>query len=155
MWLGGDPNMSTKTATLYDTDFYAWANEQAALLRAGRLSEADIENIAEEIESMGRSEKRELIGRLTVLLVHLLKWHYQPALRGGSWRNTVEQQRLQLEDHLADNPSLKSQLTEAMASAYKRARVDAEHETGMLRGTFPPACPFTFDDSMNPDFWPD
>ena len=66
--------MSTKNATLYDTDFYAWTAEQAALLRAGRLSEADVENIAEEIESMGRSERRELVSRLTVLFVHLLKW---------------------------------------------------------------------------------
>ena len=89
--------MSTKNATLYDTDFYAWANEQAALLRAGRLSEADIENIAEEIESMGRSERSELVNRLTVLLVHLLKWRYQPGLRGRSWRLTIEEQRDQLD----------------------------------------------------------
>ena len=75
--------MSTKNATLYDTDFYAWTNEQAALLRAGRWSEADVENIAEEIESMGRSERRELVSRLTVLLMHLLKWRFQPTLRGG------------------------------------------------------------------------
>ena len=73
--------MSTKNATLYDTDFYAWANEQAALLRAGRLSEADVENIAEEIESTGKREKRELVSRLTVLFVHLLKWRYQPMYR--------------------------------------------------------------------------
>jgi Domain of unknown function DUF29 len=148
-------NMPTKNATLYDTDFYAWANQQAALLRAGRLSEADVENIAEEIESMGRSEKRELISRLTVLLVHLLKWRYQPALQGHSWRLTIEGQRLDLENHLTDNPSLKAQLDDAMAKAYRRARIDAEHETGLLRKSFPPACPFTFDDAMSPDFWPD
>ena len=70
--------------TLYDRDFYAWANEQAALLRAGRLSEADIENIAEEIESMGRSEKRDLVSRLTVVLLHLLKWQFQPSHRSNS-----------------------------------------------------------------------
>src|ERR1700712_4659540 len=93
---------------LYDQDFYAWANEQAGLLRAGRLSEADIEHIAEEIESMGRSEKRELVNRLTVVLLHLLKWQFQPVLRGSSWRLTLEEQRNQLEDHIADNPSLKS-----------------------------------------------
>lgn len=147
--------MPSKNATLHDTDFYAWANEQAALLRAGRLSEADIENIAEEIESMGKSEKRELINLLTVLLVHLLKWCHQPALRGSSWRRTIEQQRLHLEEHLADNPSLKSRLDEAIASAYRRARVDAEHETGILRAAFPPFCLYTFDEAMNPDFWPD
>jgi len=88
---------------LYDQDFYAWANEQAGLLRAGRSSEADIEHIAEEIESIGRSEKRELVSRLTEALLHLLKWQYQPALRGNSWRLILEEQRNQLEDHLADN----------------------------------------------------
>src|ERR1700684_1921614 len=100
--------MSTKNATLYDTDFYVWANEQAALLRAGRLSEADVENIAEEIESMGRSERSELVNRLTVLLVHLLKWRYQQNLRGRSWALTIEQQRIQLSRHLVRNPSLQS-----------------------------------------------
>ena len=107
-----------KTRPSTTPDFYAWANEQAALLRAGRLSEADIENIAEEIESMGRSERRELVSRLTVLLVHLLKWRYQPDLRGRSWHLTIEQQRFRMQDHLADNPSLKSQLDEMMRTAH-------------------------------------
>ena len=147
--------MSTKNATLYDTDFYAWANEQAALLRAGRLSEADVENIAEEIESIGRGEKRELISRLTVLFAHLLKWRYQQNLRGRSWRLTIEQQRRQLSRHLTYNPSLKSQLDEAMADAYQDARIEAERETHLTRSTFPADRPFTFDEAMNPDFWPD
>ena len=90
--------------SLYDRDFYAWANEQAALLRAGKLMEADIQNIAEEIESMGRSEKRELVSRLTVLLLHLLKWQFQPGLRGTSWRLSIENTRYQLEEHIEDNP---------------------------------------------------
>ena len=141
--------------TLHDTDFHAWANEQAALLRAGRLTEADIENIAEEIESMGRSEKRELVNRLTVLLVHLLKWRYQSVLQSHSWRNTIEQQRLHLKEHLADNPSLKSKLDEAMASAWQHARIDAEHETGQPRTVFPSTCPFPFEQAMDPGFWPD
>ncbi len=141
--------------TLYDSDFFAWAYEQAALLRAGRLTEADIENIAEEIESMGRSEKRELVSRLTVLFVHLLKWRHQPGLQGGSWRRTIEQQRLHLTEHLADNPSLRAKLGEAIASAYGHARIDAENETGLIRSSFPPSCPFSFDDAMNPDFWPE
>ncbi|HLB99535.1 MAG TPA: DUF29 domain-containing protein, partial [Acetobacteraceae bacterium] len=93
--------------SLYDRDFYAWANEQAALLRAGRLAEADLENIAEEIESMGRSEKRELNSRLRVLLMHLLKWRHQPMLRSKRWSNTIAAQRDDIVDHLADNPSLK------------------------------------------------
>jgi Domain of unknown function DUF29 len=147
--------MPTKNATLYDTDFHAWANEQAALLRAGRLSEADIENIAEEIESMGRSEKRELVSRLTVLLLHLLKWRYQPGFRGNSWRLSIEEQRLQVSDSLNDNPSLKPQLDDVMRRAYRLARVEAERETGLDRTTFPADCPFAFDEAMNRDFWPD
>ena len=141
--------------SLYDRDFYAWANEQAALLRAGRLAEADIENIAEEIESMGRSEKRELINRLTVLLLHLLKWQFQPALHGNSWRLTIEEQRYRLEDHLKDNPSLKAQLGQAMRDAYRLALVEAQRETGLARSTFPSDCPYTFDQAMSPDFWPE
>ncbi len=147
--------MSSKNATLYGTDFYAWANEQAALLRDGRLSEADIENIAEEIESMGRSERRELISRLSVLLHHLLKWRYQPGLRGRSWNLTMEQQRLHLGKLLAENPSLKSQRDEVVADAYQDARLEAERETHLARSTFPADCPFTFDEAVNPDFSPD
>ena len=91
---------------LYDQDFYAWANEQAALLRAGKLSEADIEHIAEEVESLGKTEKRELVSRLIVLMVHLLKWRFQPSLRGRSWKLSVDEQRIAIDAHLADNPSL-------------------------------------------------
>src|ERR1700691_740820 len=97
----------------YDADFYGWANEQAALLREGRLAEADIANIAEEIESIGRSEKRELVSRLAVLLTHLLKWRYQPGGRGSSWRASIVVQRRALERHLADNPRLKTRLPHA------------------------------------------
>jgi hypothetical protein len=141
--------------SLYDRDFYAWANEQAALLRAGRLTEADIENIAEEIESMGRSEKRELINRLAVLLSHLLKWQFQPAFRGNSWRLTIEEQRNRVDDHLGDNPSLKSQLDQALRTAYRSAANEASIETGFARSTFHADCPYSYEQIMNPDFWPE
>jgi hypothetical protein len=143
------------TTSLYDQDFYAWANEQATLLRAGKLDQADIENIAEEIESMGRSEKRELINRLAVLLLHLLKWQFQPGLRGNSWRLSIEEQRYRLENHLNDNPSLKAQITQAMRDAYRLALVEAERETGLARSTFPAVCSFAFDQAMSADFWPE
>jgi hypothetical protein len=141
--------------SLYDSDFYAWANQQAALLRAGRLAEADIENIAEEIESMGRSEKRELVSRLTIVLQHLLKWQFQPGRRSVSWRLSIENTRLELEDHLKGNPSLKSHLDEVMRSAYRRALNEAVAETGLIRTTFPTECPYAFEQAMNPDFWPE
>ncbi len=145
------------TTATYDTDFYAWANEQAALLRSGRLAEADIAHIAEEIETMGRAEKRELVSRLTVLLMHLLKWGFQPGLRGRkgrSWRLTIEEQRKEVLNHLADNPSLESRTEEAMAVAYDVAILKAARETGLDKGAFPAVCPWTFEQATS-DFWPE
>jgi hypothetical protein len=139
----------------YDADFYGWANEQAALLRAGRLGEADIANIAEEIESMGRSEKRELVSRLAVLLTHMLKWRYQPAGRRSSWRASIIVQRSRLADHIDDNPSLKPLIPKAMATAYEEARVVAGDETKLGEAAFPPTSPWSFDEAMNPNYWPD
>jgi len=141
--------------SLYDQDFYAWANDQARLLRAGKLSEADIDHIAEEIESIGRAEKRELVSRLKVLLMHLLKWRFQPTGRPTSWRLTIEEQRSEVVDHLADNPSLKAKLPETVANAYSTAILAAARETGLDRAVFPPACPWSFEDIVDPAFWPD
>ena len=143
------------TSTLYDRDFYAWANEQAGLLRAGKLTQADIEHIAEEIESMGKSEKRELVSRLTILLLHLLKWQFQAPKRSKSWQNSVEVQRISLDSHLRDNPSLKSVLDGAISEAYRVARLEAENETGIDKNTFPVTCPWSFDQMMAEDFWPE
>ena len=142
-------------ASLYERDTYAWSIEQAALLRAGRLSEADIENIAEEIESVGKSEKRELESRLKVLLTHLLKWQFQPERRGGSWRATIDVQRVGIADHLEDNPSLKSQLQEATVRAYRLSSIEAAGETGLSRKTFPETCPWPFAQYCDADFWPE
>jgi hypothetical protein len=140
---------------LYDDDFYAWANEQAALLRCGKLADADIEHIAEEIESMGKTEKRELVNRLAVLLLHLLKWQYQPKRRGSSWEATIKIQRRDLAAHLTDNPSLTAKFPEAMAQAYGNAIIAAADETAMPEATFPTDCPWSFEQIMDPDFWPE
>jgi hypothetical protein len=143
-------------AELYDADFYAWANEQAGLLRAGKFSEADIDHIAEEIESMGKTEKRELVSRLKVLMMHLLKWQFQPTGRSISWRLAVEEQRREVIDHLADNPSLRARLGEAVISAYASAVLGAARETGLDRAIFPPVCPWMFDEQIIAhDFWPE
>ncbi len=140
---------------LYETDFHAWAKEQAALLRAGKLSAADIENIAEEIDSMGRSEKRELISRLSILLAHLLKWRFQPALRGNSRRLSIREQRLRIERHLEDNPSLKAMLGAAMSESCELAVIVAQRETGLGEEVFPSTCPWPFEKAIAGDFWPD
>lgn len=141
--------------SLYEQDFFAWANEQAALLRAGKFELADIENIAEEIESIRRSEKRELTNRLAVLLMHLLKWRYQSPFRCASWRSTINEQRRRLAKHLAENPSVKPHIGDSIEDAYQTARVDAERETGIPVQTFPRVCPFTPDQIQDADFWPD
>lgn len=138
------------SATLYDQDFYAWANEQAALLRAGNLAAVDIALIAEEIESLGRTEKRELISRLAVLLTHLLKWQHQPERRGKSWLSTIKVQRRDL----VDNPSLKSQVTDALINAYGNAIITAAGELDTDEETFPASCPWSFGQIMDDSFWP-
>ena len=139
---------------LYERDFYAWANEQAGLIRAGNLAAVDLEHIAEEIESMGKAEKRELVSRLAVLLLHLLKWQHQPERRGSSWEGTIRVQRRDLADHLDDNPSLKSKLPEAVDRAYGNAALLAPGETGLSKATFSTVCPWSFEQIMDGDFWP-
>ena len=142
-------------ADTYNRDFYAWANQQAALLRAGRLSEADIGNIAEEIESMGRSEKRELASRLIVLLAHLLKWQVQPDRRTRSWRLTIREQRLRLAAHLRDNPSLRAVMPEALDEGFRVALVKAQRDTRLPEDAFPTAAPWTAEQVMDDGFLPD
>jgi hypothetical protein len=142
-------------STLYDRDFYAWSNQQAALLRAGKLQQADLEHIAEEIESMGKTEKRELISRLTVLLLHLLKWRFQPAKRIASWEASIRVQRNRLADHLDDNPSLRPLAPSALAAAYRDAVLEAAAETGLPGSTFPKTCPWTFEQTLDAEFWPE
>ena len=141
--------------TTYDSDFYAWANQQAALLRKGRFAEADVENIAEEIESLGRSEKRELVNRLAVLLVHLLKWQFQPAWRGRSWRVTIKEQRRKVAEHLEDNPSLRARLDEAIGRAYQDAIADVQRETPLTEDDLPKVCLHTREQIFAPDFLPE
>ena len=141
--------------TLYDRDFAAWAHEQAALLRSGHLSKADIDHIAEEIESMGRTEKRELVSRLGVLPRHLLQRRYQPDRRGASWQTTIRVQRRALARHLRDNPSLKASLSKPIDEGYGDAVIEAAGETDLPEGVFPATCPWGFDQFMDPAFWPD
>jgi len=139
---------------LYDSDFYGWTHQQAQLLRGGHLAQADIVNIAEEIEDMGKNLKRELESRLKVLFIHLLKWQYQSGHRGNSWRYSIEEQRAELEDHILDNPSLKHKLPQAIERGYKYAITGAAKETGLPKDTFPKTCPWSFEQVMDNEFWP-
>ncbi len=144
-----------KAASTYDDDFYGWAMEQAALLRERRLAAADIDNIAEEIERLGQSERRELVNRLAVLLAHLLKWEFQPGFRGNSWRLTIEEQRVRLDDHLGENPSLRPKLDSSIAKAYRLAVLAAQKETGLARTVFPQICPYSEAQIIDPTFLPE
>jgi len=146
---------ASMSETLYERDFYAWATEQAALLRAGRLAAADIAHIAEEIDSMGRSERRELTSRLAVLLTHLLTWDAQPERRGRSWLLTIREQREQVAPVMDDNPSLRGQIGEILAKAYYLALLAAQRETDLPEKAFPADCPWTFDQAMHGDPAPD
>lgn len=143
------------TADLYDFDFYAWTQEQAALLRAGALHGVDIEHVAEELESMGKSQKRALGSRLTVLLAHLLKWRYQPGARSPGWRNSIAIQRIELQELLEENPSLRPALATLLPAAYRKARLWAASETQLNLNVFPTVCPFDPEQALNDDFWPD
>ena len=105
----------------YEKDFYSWTQEQADLLRNGQFNNLDIPNLIEEIETMGRSEKRELESRLTILLLNLLKWKYQEVRRGRSWQLSIDEQRLQFCKTLNENPGLKPALDEIIKDAYKLA----------------------------------
>jgi len=147
--------MNTATAQLYETDFYGWVRHQADMLKAGKFASLDLGNLVEEIESMGRSEKRELESRLEVLLSHLLEWQFQPEFRGTSWQATIKEQRERIAKHLKENPSLKSIVPETFEEMYRYGVLKAVKETGMLEATFPSRCPWTFKQATDPDFWPE
>ena len=140
---------------LYDTDLYAWATNNAALIRAGRLAEVDFLHIAEELESMGRSERRAITSRLEVLLMHLLKWRLQPGRQSRSWQLTIKEQRRRLARLLAENPSLQADLPAILADAYPDAVLSAARETGLEEASFPDTCPFALADVLDAEHWPE
>jgi hypothetical protein len=144
-----------RNAIAYDDDFFAWTEEQARLLRAGDLSQLDIENIAEEMEDMGRSIRRELRHRLAVLTMHLLKWRYQPGYRSRSWSGTIGEQREQIADLIDESPSLRPVLARDLTKIYGVAVTKALGETGLPEATFPADCPFTPDQILAKDFLPE
>ncbi len=148
--------MSTN-AELYEEDFYAWTQTTAALIREGKWHDLDREAVAEEIESLGKSDWRELASRIAVLLRHLLKWRYQPERRqrGRSWRSTIWEQRSRLRRLLRQSPSLAPLVPLTLQEEYAEARQRASEETGLPLATFPPACPWTAEQVLDVDFWPE
>ena len=141
--------------TPYEKDVVAWAMEQAALLRAGNLSALDIEHVAEEIEDVGKSEKRELASRMAVLLSHLLKWLHQPGQRCSSWSRSLKEQRKAIAAAMRQAPSLKASLSDAdwLAGVWADAVTKAVDETGL--DSFPEDCPWTMAQVLTEDFFPE
>ena|SRR3984893_8537768 len=138
----------------YDNDFYSWSLEQARLLREGQWTRLDRDNIAEEIESLGREQFNKLESALRVLLMHMLKWDHQPKRRSRSWIISIKDQRLAINDILADNPGLRPRLPEAMERAYRRAILAAAKETKLDETVFPDRLGYGFDDIMTRAFVP-
>jgi len=144
------------TTATYETDFYLWTQQQAALLRQGEFNRVDLDlaNIAEEIESMGKRDRRSVSSYLQNVLLHLLKWRYQPERRGTSWRLSIRNGRRQIKQLILESPSLKPQLPAIVQEEYLAARENAADETGLPLTTFPEECPFTIE-QITGDFWPD
>jgi hypothetical protein len=147
------PKTNTELSTnLYDVDFYAWTQEQSILLSRGQWQSLDIENLVEEIESLGKQQKQELRNRLSVLIGHLLKWEFQPELRGKSWKATIREQRNRINLHLKDNPSLKSYLDQAIIDSYELALSLVVRETPLDYPDLPSDCPFAIAQILDPQF---
>jgi len=141
-------------AALYDIDFYSWTQRTAALLRAHRFDEIDVEHAAEEIEDMGKRDLKELNSRVQVLLLHLLKWQNQPDGRSPSWQTTIVTQRIEIEALLRQSPSLRPKLTSELVQNYANAVKRAVPETGLRKEDFPVGCPFTIEQILDEEFLP-
>ncbi|GAB6843622.1 hypothetical protein HNR00_001147 [Methylorubrum rhodinum] len=138
--------------TAYEHDFYTWTQEQGARLRAGDVSGLDFANLAEEVESLGRSQFDSLVSLWCIVLLHMLKYDHQPGRRTRSWLISIRTHRNRAEDILADNPGLKGRLAEAVGRAYRDARLDASKETRLALKNFPQICPYTLDDIRSRPF---
>jgi hypothetical protein len=148
-----------EAAPLYDRDFFEWTVRNAQLLREGRFAEVDAGHLAEEIEDVGKRDRREVRNRLKVLLVYLLKWTAQPGLRyaesgTSSWLDTIREQRTQLESIFEQSPSLARHARESLDTVFSKAVDDAVYETGLPRAEFPAKCPFAFEQVTDQAFLP-
>jgi hypothetical protein len=137
--------------SLYEQDFLAWTEQQAALVRAGRLEQLDRDNLAEELDTMGRSESGELENRLEVLLMHMLKWDHQSARRSRSWKATMREQRNAIRRLMRRSPSLKRDLEATIAEVYRDAVGRASDETGLGAATFPEQLPYSLAEVLEPE----
>ena len=145
----------SSTKSLYDTDYSLWLEKTAQLLRNGQINELDLPNLAEEIEDMGKREKRAVENNVEILLMHLLKYQYQPEKRSNSWKYTIFEHRDRLEKAFRDSPSLKPYSQEIFEQCYSKARQRAAIETGIEIDIFPVESPFTVEQTLNPNYLPE
>jgi len=148
------PFKAKPASDLYETDFFRWTQEQAALLRAGEASAIDWKNVAEEIDSLGRRDRREIGSRLKVLIAHLLKWQFQPEKRSKSWMQTIGAQRQEITLIIDDSPSLRPSIGSLIEARYSGAVDMAAYQTKRETSAFPRACPYSADEILAADFWP-
>ncbi len=139
---------------IYQKDFYAWLEHTIKLLKQGCLSEIDTEILIDELESMAKRDRRELLSRLVILIAHLLKWQYQLTHRSNSWRSSIIEQRYRIQKQLEDSPSLKNQLDILMITAYSDAIKLFQAETGIAISQFPQQCEYTLKEILQDDFYP-
>jgi hypothetical protein len=149
-----NPGKAMPAPNLYETDFYAWTQEQVSLLRNHQWSQLDLQNLIEEIESLGKQQRQELRNRLSVLIGHLLKWEYQSSSRSRSWLATIRVQRRDTLRLLKDNPSLKPYLEDALPEAYENGRDLAMGETDLPEQTFPKKCSYSLMEILDNRFYP-
>ena len=142
------------TNNFYESDFYAWTQEQSELLKKGAWELLDTANLVEEIESLGKQQQQELVNRLGILLGHLLKWQYQPEKRSNSWMATLREQRHKIQKLIQKNPSLKSYLVDAFSEAYEDGIDLAVQETNLPYEWFPGSCPYTQEQTLSANFFP-
>ncbi|MBC1237839.1 DUF29 domain-containing protein [Nostoc sp. 2RC] len=145
----------TSGSDLYEQDFYLWIQTTVELLKQKNFTQLDLENLIEEIETMGRSEKKALRSNLEVVLMHLLKYRYQPEKRSGSWQATIREHRKRLRETLEESPSLKLYFDEVFGECYNHARLLAADETELAVATFPEKSPFIPEQILNPAFLPE
>lgn len=139
----------------YDEDYYLWLVRQVELLRARRLDEIDVVMIAEELEDMGKSERRALEAYYSLLISHLLKWTFQPERRSASWETTIKKARRAIAKRETESPTLRVAAPDLVMSIYADAREDAADETRLPLETFPATCPYSIDELRDRTYWPD
>ena len=145
---------SSPTTSLYDRDYVLWIETTIEQLRQQNFDQVDWENVLDEFESMSKRDRRSIKSNLVILLLHLLKWEFQPKMRSGSWTGSIIEHRQRLRDLLDDSPSLRNYVTEVISLAYSDAIVRAVNETGLEIAMFPIDCPYDILNILNPSFLP-